>query len=318
MSVYTLDIDSSERDPTVYPNPADYVIELKNPIYDVNKISIASARIHASQLLINDRNNTFTVTNTTDTTVATVTLDNGNYKGTTLATELGTKLTTAVGETVTVVYDSDDNTLKFTADNDEFRFDFYGGTKGFANATSGYTTPHDILGLPPSNVASTSSVITTGSINLQGPDALVIKISSGAEEFNKTVYSDTPFYTGRILMCGDVINYSGKDDIVEHNFDTGKQGSISKLRVQFFYSSNNQLIPYDFRNANHIIKLCIEGSRDKLSVLPVVKRDFSLPAPMRIPEFEDPNRWNAFIYIFMIIVTGIFFLIFTRPRRISV
>jgi len=87
MSVYTLDIDSSERDPTVYPNPADYVIELKNPIYDVNKISIASARIHASQLLINDRNNTFTVTNTTDTTVATVTLDNGNYKGTTLATE---------------------------------------------------------------------------------------------------------------------------------------------------------------------------------------------------------------------------------------
>jgi hypothetical protein len=105
---------------------------------------------------------------------------------------------------------------------------------------------------------------------------------------------------------------------VEHNFDTGKQGSISKLRVQFFYSSNNQLIPYDFRNANHIIKLSIEGSRDKLSVIPTVKKDFSLPEPMRIPEFEDPNRWNAFIYIFMIIVTGIFFLIFTRPRGISV
>ena len=51
MSVYTLDIDSSERDPTVYPNPGDYVIELKTPIYDVKKISIASARIHASQLL---------------------------------------------------------------------------------------------------------------------------------------------------------------------------------------------------------------------------------------------------------------------------
>ena len=398
MSVYTLDIDSSERDPTIYPNPADYVIELKNPIYDVNKISIASARIHASQLLINDRNNTFAVTRAppavsptthvatvysdvatninkwrvvdiSGTLIApkidhvythyatissyapyaiaatsvsvgtvydvqlipgmsnlfrrtnnpnTVTLANGNYKGTTLAAELQTKLTAAVGETVTTTYNSDNNTLTFDAASDDLRFDFYGGTNGYANSTPGYTTPHDILGLPPSNTTTISTVLTTGSINLQGPDALVIKISSGAEEFNKTVYSDTPFYTGRILMCGDVINYSGKDDIVEHNFDTGKQGSISKLRVQFFYSSNNQLIPYDFRNANHIIKLSIEGSRDKLSVIPVVKKDFSLPDPIRIPEFEDPNRWNAFIYIFMIIVTGIFFLIFTRPRGISV
>jgi len=75
-------------------------------------------------------------------------------------------------------------------------------------------------------------------------------------------------------MCGDVINYSGKDDIVEHNFDTGKQGEYIEITSSVFYSSNNQLIPYDFRNANHIIKLCIEGSRDKLSVLPVVKRDF--------------------------------------------
>jgi len=320
MSVYTLDIDSSERDPTIYPDPGDYVIELKNPIYDIRKISLASARIHASQLLINDRNNTFTVTNTTDTTVATVTLDNGNYKGTTLATELATKLTTAVGESVTVVYDSNDNTLKFDAGSDEFRFDFYGGTKGFANATAGYTTPHDILGFPPSNVASISTVITSGSINLQGPDALILKLSSGSEEFNKTVYSDTPFYTGRILMCGDVINYSGKDDVVEHNFDTGTQASISKLRVQFFYSSNNQLIPYDFRNANHIIKLSIECSRDKLSVMPIVKMDemdVSLPPPMRIPEFEDPNRWNGFIYIFLIVITGMFFIILTKPRRIS-
>ena len=317
MSVYTLDIDSSERDPTIYPNPADYVIELKNPIYDVKKISIASARIHASQLLINDRNNTFTVTNVTDNTVNSVTLANGNYKGSTLAAELQTKLTSSVGEAVTTTYNSDNNTLTFDAASDDFRFDFYGGTNGYANSTPGYTTPHDILGLPPSNTATTSTVLTTGSINLQGPDALVIKISSGSEEFNKTVYSDTPFYTGRILMCGDVINYSGKDDIVEHTFDTGAQASISKLRVQFFYSSNNQLIPYDFRNANHIIKLSIDCSRDKLSTIPIVKKDFSLPPPMRIPEFEDPNRWNGYIYIFMIVITGILFIVLTKPKRIS-
>ena len=75
MSVYTLDIDSSERDPTSYPNPGDYVVELRHPIYDVKKLSIVSARIHASQLLINDNNNTFSVNGTT------ISLPNENYSG---------------------------------------------------------------------------------------------------------------------------------------------------------------------------------------------------------------------------------------------
>ena len=87
----------------------------------------------------------------------------------------------------------------------------------------------------------------TGSVNLQGPDAIIVKLSSGSDEFNKTVFSETPFYTGRILLCGDVINFSGVDDTVEHNFDSGSQKTISSLRVQFYYSSNNRLIPYEFR-----------------------------------------------------------------------
>ena len=180
----------------------------------------------------------------------------------------------------------------------------------------GKTTPHDILGLPASNVTSTNNTLTTGSVNLQGPDALVIKISNGADELNKTVYSDTPFYTGRILMCGDVINYSGSDDAVEHNFDTGTQ-NISKLRIQFFYSSNNRLIPYDFRNANHILKLNIECSTDKLYTTPKVVKDFSLPPPVRIPEMEDPDRWKGYVYIFLIVFVGLAFILLTRPKKIS-
>ena len=172
------------------------------------------------------------------------------------------------------------------------------------------------MGLPASNVTSVNNTLTTGSINLQGPDALILKISSGAEELNKTVYSDTPFYTGRILMCGDVINYSGVDDAVEHNFDTGAQ-NISKLRIQFFYSSNNRLIPYDFRNANHILKLNIECSTDKLQNVPKVDKKFELPPPIRIPSIEDPSRWNGMIYIFAIIAAGIFFIFVAKPKKLS-
>lgn len=305
MSVYTLDIDSSERDPVSFPNPGDYVVELRHPIYDVKKLSIVSARIHASQLLINDRNNTFSVNTTT------VTLGNGNYSGKTLSAELDTKLPGGI----TSSYDKDANDITFTG-SAPFTFEFYGGDNGFATGSDGFTTPHDILGLPASNVTSVNNTLKTGSINLQGPDALIIKISNGADELTKTVYSDTPFYTGRILMCGDVINYSGADDAVEHNFDTGAQ-NISKLRIQFFYSSNNRLIPYDFRNANHILKLNIECSTDKLQNVPKVDKKFELPPPIRIPSIEDPNRWNGMIYIFAIIAAGIFFILVAKPKKLS-
>lgn len=305
MSVYTLDIDSSERDPVLYPNPGDYVIDLKNPIYDVKKISLISARIHSSQLLINERNNTFSISGTT------VSLENNNYNGITLSAELVDKSSNISS----AVYDSNINSITLTGDH-PFVFEFYDGINGFASNTIGYTTPHDILGLPASNVSSVGNTLTTGSINLQGPDAIIFKLSSGAEEFNKTIFSETPFYTGRILTCGDVINYSGADDAVVHTFDSGAQKTIQSLRVQFFYSSNNRLIPYDFRHANHVIKLAVECSTDKLENIPRVTKDFSLPPPMRIPEMEDPNRWGAFIYIFLIVLTGLIVVFFTKPKKV--
>ena len=337
MSVYTLDIDSSERDPVSFPNPGDYVVELRHPIYDVKKLSIVSARIHASQFLINDRNKTFDfVVESAAHHTVTVTLTPGNYSGKSLATELQTKVNAALGGSyvsspIEFSYDKDKNELIITSlssaapTGSEFSFKFYDGTNGYHSsvATEGYTTPHDILGLPASNIRSNTrsppeaqGLLITGSINLQGPDALIIKISNGADELTKTVYSDTPFYTGRILMCGDVINYSGADDAVEHNFDTGAQ-NISKLRIQFFYSSNNRLIPYDFRNANHILKLNIECSTDKLQNVPKVDKKFELPPPIRIPSIEDPNRWNGMIYIFAIIAAGIFFILVAKPKKLS-
>ena len=341
MSVYTLDIDSSERDPTSYPNPGDYVVELRHPIYDVKKLSIVSARIHASQFLINDRNKTFdfVVHGSSADTVVTVTLTPGNYNGKTLAAELQTRVNLALdaalgnntydADPIVFTYDKDKNEIVVTAGanagSSDFSFKFYDGTNGYHSsvATEGYTTPHDILGLPANNARSdtpstgdVADILITGSLNLQGPDALIIKISNGADELNKTVYSDTPFYTGRILMCGDVINYSGMDDAVEHNFDTGVQ-NISKLRIQFFYSSNNRLIPYDFRNANHILKLNIECSTDKLQNVPKVDKKFELPPPIRIPSIEDPNRWNGMVYIFAIIVAGIFFIFVAKPKKVS-
>ena len=184
---------------------------------------------------------------------------------------------------------------------------------------TGKTTPHDILGLIANDVDSTQSspyTLETGSVNLQGADGIIVKLSSGSDEFNKTIFSDIPFYTGRILMCGDVINYSGVDDAVEHNFDSGAQKTISSLRVQFYYSSNNRLIPYNFRNANHILKLAVTCTTDKFVNIPKYRRDETLPTPMEIPkEFEDVHSWDSFLPIIMVIATGLFLLMIIKKPR---
>ena len=113
MKVHTLDIDSGERDPVLYSNPSDYVVHLKNPIYDVTKISLISARIHNSQYLIHSRNNQFDVL-TNGGTTQTVTIPIGNYNGEELAEAINTNCTIITGTT----FDKDTNAITFTGSSD--------------------------------------------------------------------------------------------------------------------------------------------------------------------------------------------------------
>ena len=113
MKVHTLDIDSGERDPVLYSNPSDYVVHLKNPIYDVTKISLISARIHNSQYLIHSRNNQFDVL-TNGGSTQTVTIPIGNYSGEELAEAINTNCTIITGAT----FDKDTNAITFTGSSD--------------------------------------------------------------------------------------------------------------------------------------------------------------------------------------------------------
>ena len=324
MKVHTLDIDSGDRDPILYPDSGDYTVFLKNPVYNVSKIKLISARIHNSQLLIHDRNNTFTMN--TVTYSETITLPNGNYDGAELASNL-VQHSDIIDSATYLTTTNDINISNLTND---FTFAFYGGENGYISNAS-KTTPHDVLGLPPNNVHSTSNSLKTGSLNLQGVDAFVLKLSSGSDEFNKSIYFNTPFYTGKILTHGDVVNYSGADDTLEHEFHSGKQQTISSIRVQFFYSSNGRLIPYDFRNANHVLKFALSCSTDKLENIPKVKIPIDEEeeetkeeeeSDSKVEKYtihgteneaEDVDRWNAIISIIFIVLVG--FVLLLIPKR---
>ena len=323
MKVHTLDIDSGERDTNVYAHANNYVVTLKEPIYDVTKVTLVSARIPTPQLTICSTNKTFSIydSGAPDDTIE-VTLDETNYtSGATLASDLDTKMQPPLTCIDSVVFDSDTNALTFsnTESSNIFSFEFFDGTNGYLSNVA-LTTPHQVLGFSSKNPTAADSVVS-GAINLEGPNSLILRLTAGSDELTKTIYSVTPFYTGHILLNGsDFINYHHADDPLTHEFYKGPQKFIRDIKIEFFYTSHGRLIPYDFRNQDHILKFEITGSTDKLEGLPKVPlenvEDGVEEPKISIPEFvANTYDWKMeYISIGLIILVGIVLMFLMRRK----
>ena len=315
--VHTLDIDSSHRDPVKYENPNDYVITLESPIYDISQIRLVSARIPTSQLLICSSNQSFEFRATHQSGAQTthgLTLPTGNYT----TGDLAAALQQVGNYTFGMTYNATRNMFQMaspimdTNANQPLQnlvFLFKTGEAGYDDSRATRTTPHQIFGLPAKDVSVAGGDF--GAPNLDGPNSLVIRISSGSEELNQTLPTSgqTPYYTGHVLLPGgkSFVNVNGNDDKVTHDFHSGTLKSISDLRIQFFYMSHGRLIPYDFRNQDHILKFEITCSTDKLKTLSrkVETTSFDVPEPIRMPEFADDSYdWVAYLPIVFVLLTG--------------
>ena len=316
MKVYNLSIDSSERQTNLYAYANSYVVTLENPIYDVSEIKLISARIPTPQLTTCGTNNSFSV----DGNV--FVLNETNYaNGYILAEDLETLLAPPDSNVSLVVYDEETNSINFSnvGSSNAFTFEFHTGTNGYQSKTSSVTTPHQVLGFSSEDFTSNANgEITSGAVNLNGPNSLILKLTAGSDEFNQDIYSSTPFYTGHILLDGsDFINFNGADDHLIHHFHSGPQKFIRDIRIEFFYMSHGRLIPYDFRNQDHILKFELIGSMDKLEGLPKVpiekvteeKKEESIS----IPEVKDDYRW--IIYVVLVVVIGLLLMFFMKGKR---
>ena len=325
MKVHSLTIDSSQRDPVKYTNPSDYIVSLESPIYDISQIKLVSARIPTPQLLICENNNSFQFKAThqggSETTLGT-TISVGNYTGTGVAA----LFQSVGGYNFNISYDATKNKFIMgqpTAPNGQnlqfLRFLFKTGQNGYDDSSSEHTTLHQIFGLPAQDIQMIGGDF--GAANLDGPNSLVMRISSGSEQLNQTLPTSgqTPYYTGHILLPGgkSFVNVNGTDDKVTHDFHSGTLKSVRDLRIQFFDMSHGRLIPYDFRNQDHVLKFEITCSTDKLENLPKVSHDVVkrvLPPPVSIPEFENPYKWNQILPIVAISFIGVLFLVLTKRK----
>ena len=323
MKVHTLNIDSSERDTSVYAYANSYVVNLDNPIYDISNIKLVSARIPTPQLMTCATNKTFKVDGVS------ITLNETNYSnGYVLATDLDIELAPANTHIDSVIFDEETDSLVFSnthASGDDFTLQFYSGTDGYSSNASPLTTPHQLMGFSSKDFTSTGKVLRSGAINLDGPNSLILKLTTGSDEFTQTVYTSTPFYTGHILLDGtDSINFNGADDKLVHHFHSGAQKMIKDVKIEFFYMSHGRLIPYDFRNQDHILKFEISGTTDKLENLPKVpieepKKVEKEEPIISIPEIvKNTYKWRKeYLYIGLIVLVGLLLLFFMKAKPIS-
>ena len=323
MKVHTLNIDSSERDTSVYAYANSYVVNLDNPIYDISNIKLVSARIPTPQLMTCATNKTFKVDGVS------ITLNETNYSnGYVLATDLDIELAPANTHIDSVIFDEETDSLVFSnthASGGNFTLQFYSGTNGYLSNASPLTTPHQLMGFSSKDFTSTGKVLRSGAINLDGPNSLILKLTTGSDEFTQTVYTSTPFYTGHILLDGtDFVNFSGTDDKLVHHFHSGAQKMIKDVKIEFFYMSHGRLIPYDFRNQDHILKFEISGTTDKLENLPKVpieepKKVEKEEPIISIPEIvKNTYKWRKeYLYIGLIVLVGLLLLFFMKAKPIS-
>tara|TARA_R110002050_G_scaffold6561_3_gene26885 strand:- start:127 stop:1056 length:930 start_codon:yes stop_codon:yes gene_type:complete len=307
MKVHNFAIDSSQRDPALYPNPNDYTVTLDHAIYDVSQIKLVSGRVPCPQLLINESNQSFSYSQGGNTYGAT--FPPGNYTGTELAAIFHSNFN--------ISYIASKNSFGMgTPVGGEITFLFASGNGGGQSAN---TNIHDILGLPPIDITMPGNQF--GAASFTGPNSLVLRLSSGSEKMNQSVYVSEPYYTGHILLDGtDFVNVNGSDDKLTHEFHSGALKSVKELRIEFFYMSQGRLIPYDFRNQNHVLKFEITCSTDKLKNMtplpppPDEEKDEPLPV-VSIPEEKENLYKVEYIYIGLIIFTGILLILSMGKRQ---
>ena len=338
MKVHQLTIDSGQRDPSLYPNPNDYVINLETPIYDVSQIKLVSARIPTPQLPVCATNNNIVFrAKHQDGTIFDGSLsltDSPSHPLVTGPQIAGAFSSIGSGYDFEFSYDATRNKLIMGQPKDpnginlqQLTFFFKTGQDGYDDSSSEHTTIHQVLGFLPLDVDLIGGAATDFStMNLNGPNSLVLRISSGSEKMSQTIPSSgqTPYYTGHILLDGtDFVNVNGKDDKLTHEFHSGSLKSISDLRIEFFYMSHGRLIRYDFRQQDHVLKFEITCSTDKLENLtpmkeePVEEEEEKEKLPdISIPEEKNLYVWKIeYIYITLIIFTGLLLIMSMGKKR---
>jgi hypothetical protein len=164
------------------------------------------------------------------------------------------------------------------------------------------------------------------------PNSLILRLSSGSDELNQSVYvgrpqdsgqTGTPHYTGHILLNGTTsITFNGSDDPLVHRFHSGPQKMIKDLGIEFLYMNNGVLTTYEVGNTDHVLKFEIKCSTDKLEGLTKVPID-TVTKKESTKKIKNPIKkeilynQEVYIYIGIILFIGMMVIFLMKGKPIS-
>jgi hypothetical protein len=248
----------------------------------------------------------------------TVTLIDGQYTGNTLASNLLTAIQdTGYSNIDTVAYDESGRYLYIanSAATGSFTFNFYRDSNGYPDPTRSVYTPASVLGLNGDTVGPMFFMVT--SVNLNGPTNLILRVTTQTDDVYPSIYTnkDTQ-YIGRLCTFrrdnSTVIEYKGDSDTIVHQFSKGPEKYVNTLRIRWYQSIDNVIVPYNFYGGQYFMKLEIVGTPDKLSTaVERSDRPSDLPPPTDAPTVEYPRRLfnSTYIMVTIIVLTGILLLL---------
>jgi hypothetical protein len=218
-----LEIDSEQRNKTIFPSSSDFVYRLKGVKQGVTEILLKCASIYNASYAVNNYNQSFVFT--VGATPYSISITKGNYTSDTLATEIQARLN-AAGSTVTFVVTVNDSQSKFTiAGNGAFVLNF-----------SSSPLCARLLGFSAINTTASTSVISDKCFNISNTPYYYLSIPE-VRTMNEARAQQCFTVIHNNVNTGSLLLWKPKD--MPQSLGAGMTIDILTLRL---YDSNANLV----------------------------------------------------------------------------
>lgn len=249
----TLIIDSRDRNINLFPTPAQYEINLDDPIEDVCNAEIIVADVPLSSYIVNNNNNQFSVIYSGIETI--ISIDPGNYTETALAQNIQTTLTSKiVGVQWNIVYDPIKDNFEFWTDQSV--------TMKFTNIGCSRLLGFSLL--------SYDSVIVSANGN-----GLIYKIKSvyrknfldnryivmSIDQFTINTSMNNTIHKSSVVLQKRYIDTNVFSVHPIKKYFNPRISRLSKIKVTFEDYYGNL---YDFQNADHSFQILLESHKQHI------------------------------------------------------
>ncbi len=228
-------IDSRDRNTLVWQTPSKYTIKMDRPLNDIISIELTDYSIPLERQLFNNTNNTLYYSPDNGNTVKTINITNGNYSGSTLATELQSKLGSDV---VSVEYSATTERIKINTNNNNFII---------LSSRSGNNNLNNVLGFTSNDTKANSNYIESNyAINLKGENYIIMTLENAITNISNNQYINKSF---AIIRDNTHIQ-----EIIKKTFNP-PLNNFSTFSIAF-YDYYGAL--FDFDNKNHRLEFVVE------------------------------------------------------------